>query len=558
MNIKNFLSVFFLTVTVSLGCAQEQVYVIAGMEGQGYLRARADKCYVITPYHVIKNSAGSLDIIGTKGLTASAKVVKEYIIADLALLELLDGKLECSKWLEMTNFALMLETQTEGHFSFREKDGSLSPTAVNFVNVQDDYIDITPAENEAKFHEGMSGGILLVNGAPSGVLLSVDTLGMGHVIRKDAIMRITQPFFDIEKKKEDLSRANKNALAKNIFRYYFGYYNSPFRIHINPLYMKTNSDVQTIFYGYASNKLNKTIAIAEAFKHSTKPMYNIPIMPGAESLWYQLKFSDGTSSDIISHNFEKDQFFGIELEGNKNGSPALYLACNYRSYPELFIQWEVPFNVEAALYSFEKDEGMFRIDKPYTKNSQKVDIDTEYLKLAFELNDGTKIGPFEYNIADGELLLRKAFKQKFSGMWNNINCYKIPKAVNAETNSEVKNEDVLTLKDMKYKLSRKGLRNVENGPAVQCYFDGNVLGGNYFPAIKEIRYGQSHNRLEKKIPVQIGLRETLKGSISKNEQRNVLRERIDGDVNEVYFQVIYFDDSSSEIRRIPIIDLFKK
>lgn len=177
--------------------AQEQVYVQAGEHGQGMLRARQIECFVITPYHVVEKALGSFEIIGPFSLRAQGTVIKSYEAADLAIVRLEAHFLHCREWLKLTNIGYMLNAQGEGMLHIRELDGSTSLLPVRFTNVGDDYATVTPTDASSPIEEGMSGAALVVNGTPLGMLLSVDTTGVGTIILRDAITRLTDSFFEI-------------------------------------------------------------------------------------------------------------------------------------------------------------------------------------------------------------------------------------------------------------------------------------------------------------------------------------------------------------------------
>ncbi|MEZ5320100.1 MAG: pentapeptide repeat-containing protein [Vicinamibacterales bacterium] len=176
--------------------AQTQVVLVQAREnGQGILRARGRECFVITPQHVVGETAAAVGIVAERQARATSQLVR-LLPGDLAILRVDDATgLSCDEWLPLDNFAGMLRTQTSGTLIMREADGSRTLLPVVFASTDDESIFVRPARPQDEIAKTMSGAALLVNGALAGVLLSVEA-GVGTVYQLDDVMRVSAGYFE--------------------------------------------------------------------------------------------------------------------------------------------------------------------------------------------------------------------------------------------------------------------------------------------------------------------------------------------------------------------------
>lgn len=193
------------TMAPATGHAQESVFIDAGEEGQGLLRARLNSCFVITPRHVVENSAGGVTVVGAQGLRSSGQIEILYDV-DLALIRLEQaGEIQCGTWRDLPALGPLLRSGT-GYLVERGAAGGESRTAVNIGRVDEDYVTVVP--QEGRIRQSMSGSALVIDGVPVGLLLSVCpenpapdlycTPDEGDVLRLDAVRRHTDGFFQVQ------------------------------------------------------------------------------------------------------------------------------------------------------------------------------------------------------------------------------------------------------------------------------------------------------------------------------------------------------------------------
>jgi hypothetical protein len=177
---------------------QAQSVALRGPEvtGQGMARPRGIReCFVITPLHVVAD-AGSVRIVAEGGEEREAVLRQRYERWDLGILEPAAGaELDCAAWSVPANLpALLRDGSVVAVLRWVENDGSLSFEPVWIRNVGSDHI--TVAARDRPLQAGMSGSQLLVGGAFTGVLLSVDPAdGNGRVLRVDVMDRVVNGFF---------------------------------------------------------------------------------------------------------------------------------------------------------------------------------------------------------------------------------------------------------------------------------------------------------------------------------------------------------------------------
>lgn len=185
-----------LLASVDVSSAQG-VWVEGAEQGQGVLRARGNECFVITPHHVVKDAI-EIVVVGPQATRSAAELVRSFP-QDLAILRVKDARsLVCEEWAPLDNFDAMLKTQAGGFLVATEQNGSRTRVPVTFTAHDEERVFVRPSNASEQIAQTMSGSLLLVNGAPAGVLLQrSNDEGVGEVYQIDDIMRLTEPFFAV-------------------------------------------------------------------------------------------------------------------------------------------------------------------------------------------------------------------------------------------------------------------------------------------------------------------------------------------------------------------------
>src|SRR5687767_14094787 len=174
-----------LLVSISTTAHAQGVWIEAAEEGQGILRARGNECFVITAYHVVKDTAGEITVVGAQSARTTAEFVRSFP-PDLAVLRVKDARsLRCDEWLPLENFDAMLKTQAAGLLMTVERNGSRTRLALTFPRLDEERVYVSPAEPTRQISQTMSGAELIVNGALAGILLQKDAAGLGEVYQVD-------------------------------------------------------------------------------------------------------------------------------------------------------------------------------------------------------------------------------------------------------------------------------------------------------------------------------------------------------------------------------------
>jgi hypothetical protein len=233
-----FMRIYLLLVSIfSFAVFASDVQIITDTsKGQGFLYKHQDKCFVVTPSHVI-DEATKISVLTASRKSYSAKLVKNFDI-DLALLELKSAKKLCKKatFNQSNKLTSLLKIYEEGVLKSKLADGSTLQTKVNIVGVDEtEFLQIKPKKDHDILKQGYSGSVLFIANQPSGILLEVDE-GSGYVYRSDALnKRLEKHFYPqglpTSDKKETpiISEIMEGKIAKNqVLEFtYIGEANSP-------------------------------------------------------------------------------------------------------------------------------------------------------------------------------------------------------------------------------------------------------------------------------------------------------------------------------------------
>ena len=573
----------FLFFTSFVIQGQEQVFINAGEIGQGMLKVREGKCFVITPYHVVENSAGPIEIFEKSGRTGIAKIERLYASADLAILEVTRGKLNCEKWVEGQNIQMMLNSQSQGFFRTREEDGSNTIFSVILTNIGDEYITVQSFTSEQGITQGMSGSSLMINGVAIGMLLSVDTeSNTGIVIRRNAIDRLTETFFKLSKSTTQIVDEQKKEIAYRVISN-IGCTDLTCRINFST-FSKFKEDVKKIIFKSSDSNFKREINLnkLDLTDENIGTGY-IPIIPGNSKIKVFVEFVDGSYSDISDKDAlgkTRSKYLGKELRLFEKPENAniynVYLGFNSaKGNEKLFFQCETPINTKAILYSF--DGGGFYRQVPVNPygeeqcalNYFKVDIpiNTTSLKLSFEMADGSEKGPYIYKVEDVEEILKKSYKNIIlETISSSIQCYRIPdlhESIDKNKDGKISSEESRKNRESKGSLNAifyaKGIPETIAGPLIYCqpsmqlmFYDINKY--NY--ALKGIKFGTQRYNLEDFIPLNLSLRDIMEGKRNNfRDYYKIWNKKFPINTKEINFQYVFFDDTVSPIIRINIEEL---
>ncbi len=187
----------------SSAMAQQSVFVRAGEEGQGLLRARGSECFVILPWHVVEDGSGSADIIALRGLRGSAELELSDEANDLAVMRIGQGNFACAPWADAVSVEAI--RSADGYLRVVEETGTERRVPVTIRETDSRYITVRLRDPADAIMKSRSGAALIADSRVVGMLMSVCGAGDEHcaegdgqVLRGDAVARLTDGFFDTD------------------------------------------------------------------------------------------------------------------------------------------------------------------------------------------------------------------------------------------------------------------------------------------------------------------------------------------------------------------------
>lgn len=204
-----------------------QVYVDADEIGQGFLVQRLDKCYFVSPQHVLKDSF----FITLKGSDKLRSLGEGQPIQpfgyDLSVGHVA-GSLEKNCGIDFNSLSTKQQDIDKAQtvvVSTVNPDGLISRTPAVVQETELVYLSIKPLNPERGFFKGMSGSLVFSEGAPIGMLQSVDTeSGNGRVLRLDRLIETVLPFFSTSSKSPNFQAEMK---SDSQIAYSLSYWNLP-------------------------------------------------------------------------------------------------------------------------------------------------------------------------------------------------------------------------------------------------------------------------------------------------------------------------------------------
>jgi surface antigen len=160
----------------------------AQQNGQGILAQSDGRCVVFLPKHVVTiGGADAIKVTVTKssGATAEADLLRVAQGVDLAMLQAQFAAAECPNPAPATvGIEQLLQTAEAGSLLRVNPSGGSARTHVLIDSYDRLNVTVSPSREGQALLKGMSGSLLVAQGAPLGMLLSVED-GQGVVLRLD-------------------------------------------------------------------------------------------------------------------------------------------------------------------------------------------------------------------------------------------------------------------------------------------------------------------------------------------------------------------------------------
>ncbi len=193
--------VALIAAAASLVCAQpaqaQQALLRAGETGQAMLRSRSDRCYAVTPRHVLG------------GETTATLVMERRALADADLLRLVPAAPEtlavlitravpielCPAFTAAPSLDNVLRARTNAVLRLVRPDGSFDRMLLAVLSVDVETFEVRPQDSADVIMQGMSGGTVLIDDQPVGLLTDVRDEGrVGRVARLDRVFERLEPY----------------------------------------------------------------------------------------------------------------------------------------------------------------------------------------------------------------------------------------------------------------------------------------------------------------------------------------------------------------------------
>lgn len=176
-NVSQLRTSCLLILLISFEAMAGPVLVTAGNQrGQGLARMNGAECMIIAPRHVVaaaRNPDVQIDIFGPEnshGLARIAQLVVGTSEDDISLLRVVSNDEALCSEIDAPEIR-----QAGTSIAIRAKSGVLTYRHVHIVSTGDISIGVRPATEFDILVPGMSGGVLLIDGKASGLLLHVPT-----------------------------------------------------------------------------------------------------------------------------------------------------------------------------------------------------------------------------------------------------------------------------------------------------------------------------------------------------------------------------------------------
>ncbi|MDO6694194.1 hypothetical protein Q4574_12950 [Aliiglaciecola sp. 3_MG-2023] len=184
---------------VSSTFASDVLISAGSSEGQGFLYEHEDICYVVTPFHVVKDSSEP-SVLTAENISYRAELLTEFETEfefDLALLSLIDKPNIChlSTFRKHEKLTQLLNILEEGILKTKLEDGSTQQVLVNIIGVENTTaLGIRSALNSDTLKQGFSGSLLYIANLPAGILYEIED-DVGYVYRYDVVSSLLDDYF---------------------------------------------------------------------------------------------------------------------------------------------------------------------------------------------------------------------------------------------------------------------------------------------------------------------------------------------------------------------------
>lgn len=178
----------------------DQAFINAGEQGQAVLMNRLGECYAVTPAHVVGDALFSTLVGAGESRSRGDGDLLQVFGYDLAILRVTGGlSARCDTAVEQVNsLDRHLVSEASGQVVSVNPDGSVSRRHVIISDVDILYIRVNPVGEQDQLFKGLSGSLVVLEGLPVGLLMSVDPeTGDGRALRFDRALETLRPFFGL-------------------------------------------------------------------------------------------------------------------------------------------------------------------------------------------------------------------------------------------------------------------------------------------------------------------------------------------------------------------------
>lgn len=175
----------------------QQALIRAGETGQVLLRSRADRCYAVTPLHVLGGETTGTLVLEKRAL-ADADLLRRVPAAPETMAVLLTRAVPrelCPGFAATPALDGLLRARSNGTLRLVRPDGSFDRVPLVVLSVDVETFEVRPQDQAEVLAQGMSGGTVLIDDQPVGLLTDVRDEGrVGRVARLDRVFERLEPY----------------------------------------------------------------------------------------------------------------------------------------------------------------------------------------------------------------------------------------------------------------------------------------------------------------------------------------------------------------------------
>lgn len=279
-----FVFIFF----ISSGYAKNPtpVFIEGDDVGQGFLVQRLNLCYFISPLHVVENSM-FLTVKGSDDLrTLGDGQMLQPFGYDLSVGHV-SGALASNCGIEYNSISVKqsdIEKAKAVIISTVNSDGLLSNTNATVQETGLVYLVIKPQSQDRAFFKGMSGSLIFSQGAPIGILQSIDNeTGFGNVLRMDRLLETVSPFFStttiVFQAESNPPKTNTSNLSFDV-----SYWNLPPTSNEMSIKLLTDGDNSTYYETNLNGNISEIDFTLSDFKNVTGIRLALPESSGVKDV----------------------------------------------------------------------------------------------------------------------------------------------------------------------------------------------------------------------------------------------------------------------------------